>query len=284
MNQAGAEDRAGADESAFFSALAGLPPCGTVLHNRDDRAVQRYLEAAGARMPNHHWDQGLPADVASAMDLVFQRLQGRREGWKEADHARYVDGYLVGGGLGPCLVEFDEEQHFSPFRLATLEILAPLIQPRFDVGQFAGYCLDPACFRQFWRKHRLPSDLLRPGQAPPRSVLEFTGSLLRRLPPNPATRYYAPVTGFPFVGGRIAQRAYYDSLRDCFHLTAEGRRLGLRPVVRVAKYQVEAALGMSMAAAGAQELQAAVSSMLPSNGNEAPDLGDQGGRAERTDG
>lgn len=271
MTEREATDRGREDEPAFFAVLAGLLPHGSVLYNRNGRAAERYFESAGVRMPNRHWGQGLPPDVASAMDLVFERLQGRREGWKEAEHARYLDGCLVASDLGPCLVEFDEEQHFSPFRLATLEILGQLIEPRFDIGLFMGYCLDPVCFRRFWLKHRLPPDLLRAGQAPPRSVLEFTGSLLRRLPPNPATRYYAPVSGFPFVGGRIAQRAYYDALRDCYHLTAEGCRLGLRSVIRVAKYQVEAALGKSMAVAGTDELRAAVAAVLPRNPEQTPD-------------
>jgi hypothetical protein len=263
------DDRGREDEAVFFAALARLLPGTTVLHNREDRAVQRYFESAGVRMPNHHWDQDLPPDVASAMDLVFERLQGRREAWKDADHARYLDGYLAGGELGPCLVEFDEEQHFSPFRLTTLEILGPVVRPSFDLTRYIDYCLNPACFEQFWRKHRLPSELLRPGQAPPRSALEFTGTLLRRLPPGRASRYYAPVSGFPFLGGRIAQRAYYDALRDCYHLTAEGRRLGLRPMVRIAKYEVEGILGKDMGAAGDEELRAAVLAVLPASGNES---------------
>lgn len=251
------------DETLFFGALQGLLGPASALHNADAQSVASVFRNAGAAFPNHHWDQGLPPEVESAMDLVLERLQGRRKGWKEIDHTPYLDGFLAAGDLGPCLVEFDEEQHFSAFRLVTLEILGPVVEPRFDVSAHKSYCTDPDCFRRFWKKHRLPEGLLRPGQAPPRSVLEFTGSLLRRLPPNPATRYYASVPGFQFVGGRIAQRAYYDALRDCYHLTDGGRRLGLRPAVRVAKYQVEAALSGPIAEAGAAKLQAAVASVLP---------------------
>jgi hypothetical protein len=246
------------DERAFFAALARALAPGTVLHNADDRAVQRHLAASGARFPNHHWGQGLPADVESAMDLVLTRLGGRRGDWPETDHSGHLDGFLTAEDFGPCLVEFDEEQHFSPYRLASLQILAPVLLPRFDVARYVEYCLDPVRFRRFWRKHRLPSELLRPGQAPPQSPLEFAGTMLRRVRPDPSTRYYAPVRGFPFVGGRIAQRAYYDALRDCYHLTEEGRRLGLRPAIRVAKYQLVAMLGREIAAAPSDELDAAV--------------------------
>jgi hypothetical protein len=263
------------DEELFFSALRQVLPPGAVLHNADDQAAAAAIRQAGAACANHHWDQDLPEGVAAAMDLVLERLQGRRDGYKEAGLASYLDGMVRAGEFGPCLVEFDEEQHFSPFRLATIEILSPEVQgQRFDLDLYRRYCTDPVCFRRFWDKHRLPPDLLRPGQTPPRSVLEFTGTILRRLPPNPATRYYASVPGFPFVGGRIAQRAYYDALRDCYHLTREGRMLGLRPVIRIAKYQVESALGKSMGAAGASELQDAVASLLrdvPGNGDSPGD-------------
>ncbi len=251
---------AGAAERAFFEALAACQP-GVVRYNGDAGEATAALRALGLAFPNNHWEAGLPSEVEGRLGALLQSFGGSRRDWPAASLLARVDGLITGQPLGPCLVEFDEEQHFSPYRSAAIDALAGTVEMRFDAAAYRRYCTDPDKFREFWRKSRLPSRLL-----PPRGLVtdksQLAAILFRNQGAIPDSGYIRAKVGFPFAGGRIAQRAYYDALRDCIHLAEGWRGRGFRPVLRVAVWDLEARLGGGTGRASAAALRKAVEDIL----------------------
>jgi hypothetical protein len=103
------------------------------------------------------------------------------------------------------LVEVDEIQHFTSDRLRTLELYPPEVSLGFDLGFYRDLCD---------RHHRT------------------------------ADRYRADktATDFPFPGGRRAQRAFLDAVRDLLAPYLAGH-----PVLRVPAPECDAALAFARA-------------------------------------
>ena len=219
-------------EELFFRALQAHLP-GKVLYNGDGGGAAEHLRGLGLAVPNRHWGVGLPAATAAALDALLQGFGGARRGWPEADLLPGIDGFITGPPVGPCLVEFDGAEHFSPYRLSSLAAIEGLVETSFDLAAYRGFCTAPALFREFWAKCRLPAKALSAGRVI-RSHAQLAGILSRGRGAARASGYARAVRGFPFAGGRIAQRAYHDTLLDCLPQTAVGRASGLRPTLRVA--------------------------------------------------
>lgn len=167
--------------------------------------------------------------------------------------------------FGPRIVEFDEEQHFSPFRYATLGIIKKTIEVDYDLGLYRGYCRSAEHFERFARKHRLRG----------MDVSEATTSqdflaALAKSGNLSGNGFVSPKPCFPFVGGRIAQRAYYDCLRDFFHRSPPGVAMGLKPILRVSIYQVEERVGCALDKAEQCLVTEAVSSIVNSLVSDGP--------------
>lgn len=132
---------------------------------------------------SHGWLTGLghldPAigdgALVQALVRVFSVLGGVESEFR-AKPQRRLPGGLVHAESG-TLIEVDEPQHFTTFRLATLD--------RYPHRPRLGYDLDE--YRQLCETHRRAADQFRRTQ---------------------------PAPGFPGHGGRARQRAYNDALRD----------------------------------------------------------------------
>jgi|GEM_PF-1638360 len=245
-------------EMLFFAAVGRVLPEGTLRYGQG--AVAGHLARQGLRLSNHHWGKGLPGQVDRAMDKLLSDLHGDRHNWAERDLTPYIDGFAA-PPLGPCLIEFDEEQHFSPCRMAVISTLADSVELGFDAAEHKSICMDEAAFTTFLRKSRL-SQWRSAFRSLPTDAESFLRLLSEQLQGEELSGYVGPKPGFPFVGGRIAQRAYYDSLRDCFHVTRIGRSVGLRPTIRIAKRTVERMLGQPIERAGDRDLTQVVRELL----------------------
>lgn len=143
----------------------------------------------------------------------------------------YIDGLIFDHpDAGTRIIEFDEEQHYTPPRYYTLLNLKETIDcPYFS--EYIQICLDMAYQNsEVIPKHRLKLRLT----AMPPNITVFREWLSQQAN---VSGYIEAKNGFPYLGGRISQRALYDTLRDVAHLAKENSHLS--PPIRFAKKSFE---------------------------------------------
>ncbi|MTI31095.1 hypothetical protein [Xanthovirga aplysinae] len=150
-------------------------------------------------------------------------------GFTSASLSHYVDGLVINHPiLESRIIEFDEEQHFTPARRETLDFLSQILRDNY-FSQFRSICIDKKYLDEFvLKKHRIKSKL----QSLPTSFAEWL-----EKSNETTSNYIGKKKSFEFLGGRIAQRAYYDCLRDTAHLSKKNR--GLKEPFRFAKKTFE---------------------------------------------
>jgi hypothetical protein len=202
------------DEQRFFRILAQV-------------IGQEYLQAKGLNIPIDTELIELPCDYQklSFKSKINQTLKTIAEllnsdfKFGNISLASKIDGLILDHPIvGTRIVEFDEEQHFTPLRLITLLKL----QESIDIPYFSEYthiCRDMAYLNStVIPKHRLKLSL----SVIPTNIAEFREWLSQHAK---TSGYIEAKNGFPYLGGRIAQRAYYDTLRDVAHLAEENNHL-----------------------------------------------------------
>ena len=129
---------------------------------------------------------------------LFDRLGGDKDGLFGK-----ADGYLTPDAYFPepyhFIFEFDELQHFTAPRQKTLTLYPENAPLAFDRGQYLRFC----------EEYHEPA--LRKG----------------------TDRFRRKTADFPFVNGRAAQRAFFDTFRDWLPPLH-----GLRPTLRIAEFEV----------------------------------------------
>ncbi len=151
-------------------------------------------------------------DIESMLLLILKELQSTGSvGIGSLSH--HVDGLFVDHPkFGSRIIEFDEEQHFNTFRAVTLRHVSSQVKSKY-LSHFQECCGDAEYFNRMLSKHQLKTTV----KSVPETVDSFIELVQRNARPNYG--YIEPKTGFDYIGGRIAQRAYYDSLRDLAHLS-----------------------------------------------------------------
>ncbi len=128
---------------------------------------------------------------------IFLNLRGTPGAMQDKKPRRLSpDGFLPDHN---CIIEFDELQHFTPFRQQTLDLYPDDTELGFRIDSYRSWCD------------------------------QHSAAALRKGPGG----YRNPKPEFPFENGRAAQRALFDACRDllppCF---------GLRPTIRIAEFQL----------------------------------------------
>lgn len=138
-------------------------------------------------------------DTYILLDRVFQVLNGDREELNRKQKRKLrADTYFSSLGL---IIEIDELQHFTTYRLKTLDILKKAnIHVGYDINAYMSYC-----------QNRYDS-AIKKGQAGYRK----------------ATRE------FPYRFGRAMQRAYFDVMRDILIPSYLGK-----PIFRLSEIELE---------------------------------------------
>lgn len=211
------------DEAKFFKSLESLF-AGFVISKSLNRAVSKndvYLNDDYRLME-------LPTSTQNGFQSVLTQLKSDFNfGGKSL--SSYIDGFVMNHPvIGSRIVEFDEEQHFSPARLITLNAFSN------DSSQLYSYyntlIRKEVVYQTFLKKHRLKLSTNKP-----LSFEEIIDELSQlQLSEN---GYIAPKIGFNYIGGRKAQRAYYDLLRDAAHLSSKNNLL--KPILRFPKVLFE---------------------------------------------
>lgn len=146
--------------------------------------------------------------------------------------SHYLDGLTLNHPLiGTRIIEFDEEQHFTPARMDTLKRLSEIVQTSY-IALYMNICSDIKYLQtEVFKKHRLKSTI----QQVPKTFSEFIDWLIDSN--EKSSGYIAGKNGFEFLGGRIAQRAYYDCLRDTAHFSPKNP--GMKTPLRFPKKEFE---------------------------------------------
>lgn len=141
----------------------------------------------------------VPAEIIEVLQRIFLTLDGDEELLRAKRASRLRPDALLGGQI----LEVDEIQHFSTARLTALDLYPERAPLAFDRDEYRALC--------------------------------------RRWAPKGGDRYRAgkQTVEFPHPGGRTAQRAYFDALRD---LVAPHIAAG--PVIRIAAPECDPALAL----------------------------------------
>lgn len=150
--------------------------------------------------------------------------------------AHNIDGLLINHPkLGSRLIEFDEEQHFTPSLLTVMSK-----QTQFIELGFTGYYHETLKDIQY-----LNNDVLRKNRIKHRfETYPLDHNIfIDAIKNEKVSGYIKPIeNGFNYIGGRLAQRAYYDSLRNAAHLSSKNQYLN--PILRFPKKFFEDKTGM----------------------------------------
>jgi hypothetical protein len=142
----------------------------------------------------------VPTEVRNILDELHARLGGDQQLLRAKPERALRPDFVLATGQ---LVEVDEIQHFTSDRLLTFELYPSEISLGFDLGMYRDFC---ALYRETADRYRADKT----------------------------------ATDFPCSGGRRAQRAFLDAVRDLMAPYLTGR-----PVLRVAAPECDARLAFA---------------------------------------
>ena len=149
---------------------------------------------------------------------LFEELGGDKDGlFGKADGYLTPDAYFA--EPYNFIFEFDELQHFTVPRQKTLALYPAEVSLAYDRGQYLRFCA------------------------------EYHEAAVRKG----TDRFRRKTADFPFVNGRAAQRAFFDTFRDWLP-----PRYGLRPTLRIAEFEVAKVLRGELTGKAAREYVAAL--------------------------
>ena len=241
------------DEGRFFAALANL------LDSKNIKAKSLFkpVTSSDLILYKSHDKMELDEIASNQMELLLEQL-GSNGKLGSGNLERFIDGMIVNHPvLGTRIVEFDEEQHFTPARLVTLRVLKdvedyPFLDLYIQLCELAPY-LNDFVLPKHRVKEKFNEDIV--------DFKKFQVWLKEITPFGKNNGFIAPKSGFDFIGGRIAQRAYYDTLRDVAHL-AKANHSKLSQVIRFPKAYVTLVLKKDFDQVTMGELQKVIAQYL----------------------
>lgn len=235
------------DEGLFFEALhAVLGNCVIA------KTINRHVSSDEVFLVDDYRKMKLGQAQEASISEVLTKLNSDAS-FSGKSLTTYIDGFISNHPvLGSRIVEFDEEQHFSPARMLTLQALTDE-NLKFK-SYYSTLLKNTVIYQEFLKKHRLK--LQTTGSVP------TIGGLLEAIntPEVNVSGYIESKTGFDYKGGRIAQRAYYDLLRDVAHLSSENK--SLQPILRFPKVLFETRYKTSFSRLSQQQIVEQIVKML----------------------
>jgi hypothetical protein len=195
------------NETIFFEAVQEVIGKNFLKAN----SLGKKISSADVFLDKDYEQYDFKQDIRHLFELILKDLLSTSHP-KSGPLSNHIDGLIYNHPkYGKRIVEFDEEQHFNTFRQATLNCIESKLKLRYSI-LYLQHCTDVDCFNRMLRKHRLRVTI----DSIPNTVQDFVKLVQQNATSN--NNYIKPKPAFNFVGGRIAQRAYYDSLRDVAHL------------------------------------------------------------------
>ena len=212
------------DEARFFKAFATL--VGSDYFK--SKSIGRLITSGDVFLSNDYRKYGFKSEINLSFKILLERLNSDFSfGGTSLSH--HIDGFLINHPvLGSRIVEFDEEQHFTPALRDALIIQSENIENKFN-QYYLDILDDLEYLKMVLKKHRVNYSFDKYPAA--------FSELVEVLKNQKVSGYIKPKNGFPYIGGRIAQRAYYDCLRNAAHLSEANS--GFRPILRFPKKYFE---------------------------------------------
>ena len=237
------------NETHFFQALSEI--VGS--RNLKAKSIGMKVSSSDVFLDKDYKQYEFPDQIRSMFSWLLKELRSTGSvGTGSLSH--HIDGLLVDHPkYGSRIIEFDEEQHFNTFRAGSLLQLSTHVELNY-LGHYQECCNDLNCFNQMLRKHRLKAVV----KSVPGNIESFIN--LVQTNATSGNGYIEPKTGFNYVGGRIAQRSYYDTLRDVAHLS--WRNQSLAPPLRMTAFEFEKETGREFIQIPQNELETLVKRRL----------------------
>ncbi len=165
--------------------------------------VEEVLETPAERRAQFEWLCNKPSreDFGSSYDLLMQLYDELNGDW-EGTTAK-SNGYLTPDAYFPepyhFIFEFDELQHFTQFRELTFRYYPKDVHLSYTKEKYIQFCK------------------------------KYHTAALAKGP----DRFRRHTADFPYVNGRAAQRAFFDTFRDWLPT-----KHGLNPTLRIAEFEV----------------------------------------------
>lgn len=237
------------DEMKFFTALSEVLGRQWLL----SKSIGKPISSSDVFLSDNFLNYGLPKSIEKKFEALLKGLKSNFS-FSSKSLSHFIDGLLVKHPvLGSRIVEFDEEQHFTPALKDALAIQEHAIGHIFyktyqQLLQDLKYLNE-----QVFKKHRIKHH----SRIYPESFQE----LVLALQKEKVSGYIKSIqNGFPYVGGRMAQRAYYDCLRNAAHLSP--KNTGLEPILRFPKKFFEDVSGRKFSKIEREDLKKMIAQYL----------------------
>lgn len=212
------------------------------------RSLEKPIAAAELFVSNNYRDYDFPQEIVDIHENILEALLSD-VGFQSQNLTTYVDGLIFGHPeLRNRIVAFDEEEHFTPARRDSLLILSNKLSLGFR-DRYMSLCSNLDYLKgDVFLKYRLDAETL-PGL--PETFARFQEWLQGTA--EEEMGHLEEKTAFGFVGGRIAQRAYYDALLDTAHLSEQNQ--DLETSIRFAKRSFEDIAGIRFSGISEENLK-----------------------------
>ncbi|MBK9290956.1 MAG: hypothetical protein IPM52_04960 [Bacteroidetes bacterium] len=237
------------DEARFFRVFADL----IGIDYLQAKKIEKPIDTDLVELPCDYRKLSFEPKIQLMLRQILEALDSDFE-YGNTSLASHIDGFIIDHPvIGNRIIEFDEEQHFTPSRKYTIDILAENLEsPYFQ--EYLKICNDTAYLNsEVFPKHRISAGM----RTVPANIKEFREWLDMSAK---SSGYVEAKNGFPYHGGRISQRAYYDTLRDVAHLAKENDHLN--PPLRFAKKTLENAYYKSFKNISDEELAEGIKKLL----------------------
>jgi hypothetical protein len=203
------------DETKFFVALSQLIGVEYI----KSKSIEKPISSLDVFLSNNFVDYEFNADVNKCYNEILNKLTSNKL-FSSESLSHHIDGLIINHPiLKNRIVEFDEEQHFTPARKDCLKELKAIL-PDTYLSKSIEICDNIEYLNNVvLKKHRIKNKL----KNSPKTFKEFIDWLNKSG--EKKSGYISEKNGFEYLGGRIAQRAYYDCLRDTAHLSNKNKTL-----------------------------------------------------------
>ncbi len=201
------------DEVRFFTVLSELLGKEYLL----SKSIGKPINSLHIFLSKNYKSYGFSSEINDCYLNILKDLKSNKQ-FSSDSLSHHIDCAIINHPiLKSRIVEFDEEQHFTPARLDTIKHLMKIL-PNNYFSNFTEICGSKNYLNDHvLKKHRIKNKV----ESLPKSFIEFIEWLQKSN--EKSSGYICSKSGFEFLGGRIAQRAYYDCLRDTAHLSNKNK-------------------------------------------------------------